>query len=54
MYAATGIYRKLKRLRRRLNNPGFWVLFGDQAFPASDHSRQCMRNMEEKLQDLHV
>lgn len=36
----------LKRLRRRLNNPGFWVLFGDQAFPASDLCHKILANAD--------
>ena len=47
MYSATGIHGKLRRLRTRLNKPGFRVLFGDQAFPTSDHCYKILANADE-------
>jgi hypothetical protein len=47
MYAATGLYRKLRRLRYRAIDPGFYVLFGDLAFPASEHCHKILPNANE-------
>ena len=47
MYAATGLYRTLQRMRHRAVHPGFWVLFGDSAFPASEHCHKILPNATE-------
>jgi hypothetical protein len=50
MYAATGLYRKLRRMRHRAVDPGFWVLFGDSAFPSSEHCHKILPNATEGWQ----
>ena len=47
MYAASGLYRTLQRMRHRAVDPGFWVLFGDSAFPASEHCHKILPNATE-------
>ena len=48
MWAAMGVYRKLRRLRRAAR--GFWVIFGDTAFPASEHCHKMLAAASEAWQ----
>jgi hypothetical protein len=47
VHDATGLYRTLHRIRHRAVDPGFWVLFGDSAFPASEHCHKILPNATE-------
>jgi len=48
MWAAMGIYHKLRRLRQL--NFGFWVIFGDSAFPAGEHCHKMLTSASERWQ----